>query len=228
MPHWRLFQHRRRLGSIRCVDGFHTVHHVGWKTSRRVHMVRRSGWQRSKQHPGLTTCGQRYGKTGQKQRNETKNKWAIEKPKLDNAKRLRRICFIDPADADASSYELQDQGKNVQGNLSQSWFSQDQIPNTHASLKPTNLRESLWKELCKKIMKDHFAGKGMIHWTITILYTSLFPCFKQWRYWMRQLRSKKNATNSWKYQRGSWRKSETRKMWSRKQRKKAKQYILLP
>ena len=58
-------------------------------------------------------------------------KWAIEKPKLDNAMRLRGIYFIDPADeefkytitkarrqlesSDASSNALQDQGKNVQG-----------------------------------------------------------------------------------------------------------------
>ena len=86
-------------------------------------------------------------------------------------------------------------GKKVQRNLSQSWCSQDQIPNTHASLKPTNLRGSPWKELCIKIMKDHFAGKGTVHWTITILCTSLFLCFKQWRYWMRQLQSKKNGEN---------------------------------
>ena len=87
-----------------------------------------SGGRRNKQHPGLTSCGQRYGKTCQKQ-------WAIEKPKIDNARRLRGIFFIDPADSefketikkraekvgssDASSNALQDQEKNVQGNLSQ-------------------------------------------------------------------------------------------------------------
>ena len=63
-----------------------------------------------------------------------KTKVAIEKPKLDNARRLRGIYFIDPADAefkgkkraekvgssDASSNALQDQEKKVQGNLSHS------------------------------------------------------------------------------------------------------------
>ena len=34
-------------------------------------------------------------------------------------------------------------------------------PNTHASLKPANLRESFWKELYSKIMKTTFAGKGI-------------------------------------------------------------------
>ena len=84
-----------------------------------------------------------------------KQKWAIEKPKLDNAKRLRGIYFIDPADdiiksvekvgsSDASSNALQDQGRKVQGNLSHSWCSQDKI---RTSLKPTNQRESVWREL---------------------------------------------------------------------------------
>ena len=65
--------------------------------------------------------------------NTKKHKWAIEKPKLDNASRLRGIHFIDPADAefkettekctenvgisDASSYALQDQENRVQGDL---------------------------------------------------------------------------------------------------------------
>ena len=72
-----------------------------------------------------------------------KQKWAIEKPKLDNARRLRGIYFIDPVDAvfketlqkcaekvgssDTSSNALQDQVKNVQRNLSHSWCSQDKI-----------------------------------------------------------------------------------------------------
>ena len=57
------------------------------------------GWRRNKRHPGLTTCCQKYGKTWQKQRNETKNNSGVEKQELDNARRMRGIYFIDPADA---------------------------------------------------------------------------------------------------------------------------------
>ena len=62
-----------------------------------------------------------------------KQKWAIENPKLDHARRLRAIYFIDPADAefketilekqekvessDASNNALQDQKTRVQGDL---------------------------------------------------------------------------------------------------------------
>ena len=37
------------------------------------------GWRRNKRHPGLTTLGQRHGKTCQKQRNEKKNKVGYRK-----------------------------------------------------------------------------------------------------------------------------------------------------
>ena len=63
-----------------------------------------------------------------------KQKWAIVKPKLDNARRLRGIYFIDPEDeefklamknacimsenSDASSIALQTSTCQVQGNLS--------------------------------------------------------------------------------------------------------------
>ena len=33
--------------------------------------------------------------------------------------------------------------------------------NTHASLKPTNLRESVWKELFFEGHENHIAGKGI-------------------------------------------------------------------
>ena len=100
------------------------------------------------------------------QRKENK-KWAIEKPKLDNARRLRGIYFIDPADV-----EFKETLKKPRG---ESWKFrwQQQCParsgeertrklvallmlarqNAHASLKPTNLRESEWKELLTDIMK---------------------------------------------------------------------------
>ena len=38
-PHWRL-ECRRGPRSIRYIDGFHTVHHIGWKTSRRVYLTK--------------------------------------------------------------------------------------------------------------------------------------------------------------------------------------------
>ena len=50
-------------------------------------------------------CGQRHWKnmSDTAQRKE-KQKWAIEKPKLDNERRLRGIYFIDPADVEFKEF----------------------------------------------------------------------------------------------------------------------------
>ena len=60
-----------------------------------------SGRRKGKQRPGQITCGQKYGKMCQKQLNKKKSKSVlIEKPKVDNARKLRGIYFIDPKDAE--------------------------------------------------------------------------------------------------------------------------------
>ena len=52
--------------------------------------------------------------------------------------------------------------------------------NTLASLKPTNLRESVWKEgILHKGHEDDIAGKGINSWNHSILCTNLFLCLKQ-------------------------------------------------
>ena len=66
------------------------------------------------------------------QRKEKQNR-AIEKPKLDNARKMRGIYFIDPTDAElelketAGSHALQDQEKQVRGDLQRLWQSQDKM-----------------------------------------------------------------------------------------------------
>ena len=95
-------------------------------------------------------------------------KWAIKKQKLGSAKRLRGIYFIDPAGAVFEEtitnvlkklevpMSLQDQGKTCKKLVAILMLPER---NTHASLKPTNLRESIWKELRTKIMKTALKRK---------------------------------------------------------------------
>ena len=55
--------------------------------------------EKSRRHPGQIIYGQNSGEDYQKNAKlREKQKWAIEKPKLDNAIRLRGIYFIDPED----------------------------------------------------------------------------------------------------------------------------------
>ena len=51
--------------------------------------------------------------------------------------------------------------------------------------------------------EDHISAKGISHWTITILYTSLFRCLKHEKFRMRG-RQWKNKKNWRKYRHGSW------------------------
>ena len=64
-------------------------------------MVQRSGLQKINQVPDLIICGLKCGPTCQKQlRKKEKHQLAIEKPKLDNSRKLRGIYFIDPDDGE--------------------------------------------------------------------------------------------------------------------------------
>ena len=99
-----------------------------------------------------------------------KQKWAIEKPKLNNARKLRGIYFIDPADEEFKE-TIQNALRKLEvpmpaakpdakstGNPAAS--RKIVRRNTPALLKPTNPRESVWKGLHIKIMKIILQGKG--------------------------------------------------------------------
>ena len=106
-----------------------------------------------------------------------KQMWAIEKPKLDNAGRLRGIYFIDPADAEFNETFKKKSGESWKFRCQQQCLARSgeestrklvalqMLPrqNTHASLKPTNLRGSVRKELYIKIMKTTLQGNESIH-----------------------------------------------------------------
>ena len=95
-----------------------------------------------------------------------KHKWAIEKPKLDNARRLRGIYFIDLEDKEfKKSFKMQGEMWKHQ------WFqpclarharktsmgrpvARPMISslNLHVSWKPVNPQECVWKNLYRNIM----------------------------------------------------------------------------
>ena len=99
----------------------------------------------------------------------------IEKPKLDNARKLRGICFNDPEDV-----EFKDTMKNARKSWNCLWsqpcfvrFKTTTAGNlaaknptledlsVHASLKLMNPRESVCKELCQKNQEDCIAVKEL-------------------------------------------------------------------
>ena len=113
--------------------------------------------------------------------------WAIEKPKLDNERRLRGIYFNDPEDIG-----FKETIKNARRKLEvpiarampckkDNWhgkpFAQKTVEslNLHASWKPVNPQECVWREFCLKFMKTILQGKGVIHYIITIWCTKFNP-----------------------------------------------------
>ena len=96
----------------------------------------------------------------------------------------------------------------------------------HVSWKPVNPQECVWEKLYRNIMRTISKEKETIHYSITIWYTNLFLCLKQWRNPQQKQRWTRNGKNWRKFRFGNWRKSKVRKMCSMQQERPALQFIL--
>ena len=154
--------------------GFHTIHIIGRKTSRGVNMVQRLTKKQTASRPNYL-CSEIWKNMSEAAQRKEKQKWATEKPKLDSARRLRGIYFIDPADEEFRETVKKTRGQSWKFRCQQQCFARSREErtgklvtflmlarqNTHALLKPTNLRESVWKELCTNIMKTILQERGI-------------------------------------------------------------------
>ena len=98
--------------------------------------------------------------------------------------------------------------------------------NLRVSWKPVNPQECVWKNLYQIIMWTILKKEGTIHHHITIWYTNLFLCLKQWRYPQQKKQLIKNGRNLKRFQRGTWQKSETNQRRPMKQGQRAQKFIL--
>ena len=92
--------------------------------------------------------------------------------------------------------------------------------------KLMNPQECVWEIQYRSIMKTILQEKEKIHFSTTIWFTNLFLCLKLWRFRQRKQRWTRNGKNWRKFRRGTWQKSEARNRWSRKQGRRALQFIL--
>ena len=225
---------------VRYVVSFYKIHDIGWINTRLTYMVREEIDKKAERHPDQTLCGQKFEKTCQKRRSEEKSKSGLSKirsltmqdncvlftsliQRKKNSRKLWKNTRSKLKKSDASSNALQNQTRRVQGNLQR--FGKIVRQSTHASLKPTNLRDCVWKELFIKVMNIILQGEEIIHWTITFLGTNFFLCLKKWK----DVKSSggQRMRQTWKDTGMSrWRKSEAKKRWSLKQGKKAKPCIM--
>ena len=94
------------------------------------------------------------------------------------------------------------------------------------SWKRVNPQECAWKNLYQTIMRTILQEEETIHYNITIWYTNLFLCLKQWRYPQQKQQWIKNGRNLKIFRRGTWQKSETNQRWSMRQGRRAEKFIL--
>ena len=132
-------------------------------------------------------------------RSNATKKWAIGKPKLGSARRLRGIYFIDPAGAD-----FKETIRNARKKL--------EVPMSAAM--PCKIREKRSRSLSQDEIRMH-------RWSRRIYEKALMP--KAMKIPDAKALANKEWKKSRKYWHGTWRKSETKKRWSMKQGKKAEQ-----
>ena len=100
-PHERLLEYRKKQRPIRFVNWIHKIQFIEWKDTKWTYMVGAETDENTNGHPGLTICGQRYGKMSDASKRKEKQKWAIDKPMFEKDRRMRCICFNDPKDDDS-------------------------------------------------------------------------------------------------------------------------------
>ena len=134
-----------------------------------------------------------WTKLGRNAKLREKQKWAIEKPKLDNARRLQGIYFIDLEDKEfketiknarrkletpmAPAMPRKTRKKNSMVRPVARLMISNQ--NLRVSWKPVNQQDCVWKNLYRIIMRTKVQETGTIHYNITIWYTNFFLCLKQ-------------------------------------------------
>ena len=166
-----------------------------------------------------------------------KHKWAIDKPKLDNARRLRGIYFVDPEDMEFKEIILNARRKletptapampckickkNKHG---EARSKTDDFKSKFACLleasESTRMR---MEETLPKYHEDHIAGKGDSSLRHYNMVYNLFLYLKQWRYPQQKQQWIKNG-KTWKDFGVGQNKSQKqiwRDWWSKKRRKKS-------
>ena len=198
-------------------------------------------WQNGKRHPGQIIYGQNTGRTWQEMLC-----WGRS-----IKGQLKNQSLITPEDYEESiSLTLRTKSsKKPLGMQEENWKHQWHQPclarlarkgtmgrpvaklmisnlNFRVSWKPVSPQECVWKNLFQITTRTIMQEEVTIHYNITVWYTNLFLCLKQWRYPQQKQQWMKNGRNLKRFRRGTWLKSETNQRWSMKQGRRAQKFIL--
>ena len=133
-----------------------------------------------------------WEKMGRNAKLKERQKWSHEKPKLDNAGRLRGIYFIDLEDKEFKE-TIKNARREVETPMAPAMPCKTarkasmerpvarlmiSNQNLRVSWKPVNPHDCVWENHCQIIMKTILQEKETIHYSITIWYTKLVLCTK--------------------------------------------------
>ena len=93
---WNIYRRIKRF--VWYLDSFYSICFMERKASRRIHVVGGSLTKRQATSRLDHLWPEIWKHLSKNSKQQEKNNLAIEKPKLDNARRLGGICFIDPQD----------------------------------------------------------------------------------------------------------------------------------
>ena len=131
-------------------------------------------------------------KLGRNARLQERQKWFNEKPKLDNARRLRGIYFIDPEDMEFKE-TIKNARKKLETPMAHAMPCKTSKKSKHGEtrgktnefksklaciLEASESQDCVWKNLYRIIMRTILQERVTIHCNIIIWYTNLFLCFK--------------------------------------------------
>ena len=204
------------------MDRIHKICSTKGKATGRIYMVQEETYKETKKPRVLKMYGQICGNLCLLHQRR-KEKWAIEKPKLENARQLRGIFFIEPEDE-----EFKHTMKNARGKL------EIPMPAAMPCKIPIKSSGKTQDKIClccwcrrkhetkvegavHKYHQDHITEKGknsLTHYSLVLKFIPMPQAVKildakpavvkEWDNWRKSLH-------------GRWRKSETRKRWSMKQ-----------
>ena len=111
-PHRWLLGYRWIKRFVWFLDKFHPIDSIQWETSRRTYVVQEESDKTACNIQARSSVARALDKLEREAKLREKQKCSIQKLKLDNAKRLREIYFIDPEDT-----RFKETMKNARKNL---------------------------------------------------------------------------------------------------------------
>ena len=127
-------------------------------------------------------------KTGRNAKLKERQQWSHEKPKLDNARKLRGIYFIDPEDEEFKE-TIKNARKKLETPMAPTMLCKMSKNNKHGDirsetndfksklaciLEASESQDCVWKNLYRIIMTTILQERETIHCNIVIWYTNLF------------------------------------------------------